>query len=77
MFAVLALIFIFLATFVRAEPNPNDPGPGDVLIQGKPCMIGWDADPTGVWKTMDIDLMTGDNFNMVVLMSTSGLLSSC
>ncbi|KIJ65480.1 hypothetical protein HYDPIDRAFT_67024, partial [Hydnomerulius pinastri MD-312] len=46
---------------------PNNPGPGDVFIEGQACAIGWDADTTGLWKNMSIELMTGDNFNMVYL----------
>ncbi|KIK84663.1 hypothetical protein PAXRUDRAFT_152858 [Paxillus rubicundulus Ve08.2h10] len=51
----------------RADPNPTNPGPGDVFIQGQPCTIAWDADSTGLWRNMTIELMTGDNFNMVDL----------
>ncbi|KAI9567102.1 hypothetical protein HD554DRAFT_2205676 [Boletus coccyginus] len=70
MFAAVTPILTLLAAaaiYVRADPNPNNPGPGDVFVQGKPCTIGWDVDSTGVWKTMNIDLMTGDNFDMVFL----------
>ena len=67
---ILALLAV-VALHVRADPNPNNPGPGDVFIQGKPCTIGWDVDPTGVWKTMKIDLMTGNNYDMVLLTGTS------
>jgi len=55
------------ALLVRADPNPNSPGPGDVYNEGASCPIGWDADTTGTWKTMNIELMTGSNLGMVHL----------
>ncbi|KAG9313241.1 ribonuclease H2 non-catalytic subunit-domain-containing protein [Chiua virens] len=70
MFSLLTPLFTLVAAAavcVRADPNPNTPGPGDVFIQGQPCIVGWDVDPTGLWQSMNIDLMTGDNFNMVFL----------
>lgn len=72
MFAAVTPILILLAAiFVRADPNPTNPGPGDVFTEGGPCLIGWDVDTTGLWTTMSIELMTGDNINMVTLASTS------
>ncbi|KAF8448768.1 hypothetical protein L210DRAFT_3756645 [Boletus edulis BED1] len=74
MFAAFTPVLTFLAAaaiYVRADPNPNNPGPGDVFIQGQACPVGWDVDTTGLWKTMNIDLMTGDNFNMVLLTSVA------
>jgi hypothetical protein len=56
---------------VHADPNPSEPGPGDVFNQGANCPIAWDADTSGAWKEMYIELMTGDNFNMVHLTSES------
>ncbi|KAF9224124.1 hypothetical protein BS17DRAFT_780507 [Gyrodon lividus] len=69
MFAVAPLFTVLTAAalYVRADPNPTNPGPGDVFIQGQTCTITWDADTTGLWKNMSIELMTGDNFNMVYL----------
>lgn len=60
-----------MLTFVssRADPNPNAPGPGAVFNAGSQCTLGWDVDPTGTWKKMNIQLMTGDNYNMVALTS--------
>lgn len=81
MFATpLLTLLAFSAAAVRADPNPINPGPGDVFIEGQSCAVGWDADTTGLWKNMSIELMTGDNFNMVYLTSSlefhflSGLL---
>lgn len=74
MFAAVAPILTLIvaaAILVRADPNPSSPGPGDVFIEGQPCTITWDIDHTGAWKTMNIELMTGDNFDMVSLARAS------
>lgn len=60
-----------LALVVFADPNPTSPDPGHIDDEGGTCAIGWTPDPTGLWKTMNIELMTGDNFNMVHLTSSS------
>lgn len=52
------------AAFVRADPNPTEPGPGDVFNEGSNCRIVWEPDTTGVWKVMNIELMSGSNFQM-------------
>lgn len=69
MFAALALAVLVstAALFVHADPDPTNPGPGDVFIEGQACTMTWTPDTTGVWKTMIIQLKTGDNFNMVNL----------
>ncbi|KAG6335997.1 hypothetical protein ID866_3092 [Astraeus odoratus] len=54
---------------VRADPTPTAPGPGDIFFEGQTCSTAWDVDPTGLWTTMHIELMTGDNYNMVHLAS--------
>ncbi|KAH9951116.1 hypothetical protein B0H21DRAFT_705791 [Amylocystis lapponica] len=64
-FAIAALAA--RAALVYADPTPSEPSPGAVFNEGSNCNIGWDADTTGVWKTMNIELMTGDNYNMVYL----------
>ncbi|KDQ61813.1 hypothetical protein JAAARDRAFT_55139 [Jaapia argillacea MUCL 33604] len=63
--ALLASSSLLLA--VRADPTPTAPGPGDSFNEGQQCSITWTPDTTGTWKTMSIELMTGDNFNMVHL----------
>ncbi|KAI9440836.1 hypothetical protein H4582DRAFT_1811769 [Lactarius indigo] len=50
-----------------ADPTPLGPGPGDIFNEGSTCHITWTPDASGVWKTLNIELMTGDNFNMVHL----------
>lgn len=42
-------------------------GPGDSYKEGGNCLIQWDADTTGKWTDMQIELKTGDNYNMVPL----------
>lgn len=71
MFAALALTILAssAALFAHADPDPNNPGPGDVFIEGQACSMSWNPDTTGVWKTMIIQLKTGDNFDMVNLTS--------
>ncbi|EIN06229.1 hypothetical protein PUNSTDRAFT_54488 [Punctularia strigosozonata HHB-11173 SS5] len=69
MFSRIAVATFFASALLaaRADPNPSEPGPGDVFNQGASCPIAWDADASGTWKEMYIELMTGDNFNMVHL----------
>ncbi|KAI0332741.1 hypothetical protein GY45DRAFT_1360094 [Cubamyces sp. BRFM 1775] len=47
--------------------TPTAPGPNDVFNEGANCTFSWTPDPSGVWKQTDVELMTGDNFNMVFL----------
>ncbi|KAI6149683.1 hypothetical protein BKA82DRAFT_4132017 [Pisolithus tinctorius] len=56
-------------TLIQADPTPIAPGPGDVFIESQSCSIAWSADPSGMWTTMNIYLMTGDNYNMIKLAS--------
>lgn len=69
MLAALALTILAssAAIFVHADPDPTNPGPGDVFIEGQACSISWNPDTTGAWKTMIIQLKTGNNFDMVNL----------
>ena len=67
MFAILATILA--ASLVRADVVPTGPAPGDIFNEGTTCNIAWTADTTGAWKTTNIELMTGDNLNMVHLTS--------
>lgn len=52
------------AALVRADPNPSEPGPGDIFNEGATCHISWEPDTSGVWKVMNIELMSGSNLNM-------------
>jgi hypothetical protein len=69
-FALSALLVSIFAPAIRADPTPLTPGPGDVFNQGEQCTFSWTPDPTGTWKVMNVQLMTGDNFAMVHLTST-------
>ena len=77
MFASFALTAILASASllrVRADVTPSDPGPGVVYKVGGKCHIGWigDKDSPTAWKNMAIQLMTGDNFNMIHLTSEFG-----
>ncbi|OJT03285.1 hypothetical protein TRAPUB_6063 [Trametes pubescens] len=61
------------AAFVHADPTPSAPGPGDVFREGGQCTFAWDVDTTGTWKEMNVELMTGDNWNMVHLTTVATL----
>ncbi|CAE6499379.1 unnamed protein product [Rhizoctonia solani] len=52
---------------VVAAPNPTEPSGTSVFNVGQQCTIKWDPDTTSTWKNMNIQLMTGDNFNMIHL----------
>ncbi|KAH8110765.1 hypothetical protein DFH11DRAFT_1690629 [Phellopilus nigrolimitatus] len=52
---------------VLAEPVPTTPAPGAIYNEGADCPIAWTADSTGTWTTMNIELMTGSNADMVHL----------
>ncbi|KAI0923652.1 hypothetical protein AcV5_009133 [Taiwanofungus camphoratus] len=63
---VLAALLARLA-LVHADPTPTTPGPGDVYKEGSNCDVAWNVDSSGIWKTMNIELMTGSNTQMVYL----------
>jgi len=69
MFATLAFTTLLAssALFARAAVNPLSPSPGDVFNEGSTCHIAWAVDTTGDWKTLNIELMTGDNIDMIHL----------
>jgi hypothetical protein len=64
-------VLLSFALTALADVTPTSPSPGQVFQQGSSCTIGWDPDLTGTWKTLIIQLMTGDNLNMVPLTSPS------
>ncbi|KAF9266117.1 hypothetical protein L218DRAFT_858687 [Marasmius fiardii PR-910] len=66
--SVFSLILATLAAVaVRADVTPNEPGPGSVFRQGQKCRTAWTGDKDVKWANMAIQLMTGDNFQMVHL----------
>ncbi|KAI1790274.1 hypothetical protein LXA43DRAFT_973772 [Ganoderma leucocontextum] len=74
MFAYASLAALIAgAAFVHAEPVPTAPGPGDIFKEGGQCSFTWDADTSGVWKTMNVQLMTGSNTQMVHITTVASL----
>ena len=71
MFAFVALLAFAAPFFVRAIVSPLEPAPGDIEYQGSQCVVSWTGDPnsTTLWKGMAIELMTGNNLQMVHLTS--------
>ncbi|TFK69086.1 hypothetical protein BDN72DRAFT_626035 [Pluteus cervinus] len=69
MISSIALLTLLAgAALVHADVVPDTPGPGDVFKEGSTCKVTWDADTdkgSSTWKDMSIQLMSGDNFNMV------------
>ncbi|KAI0692503.1 hypothetical protein BC835DRAFT_1277633 [Cytidiella melzeri] len=63
---LLATLLATMAT-VNADPVPTVPGPNDVYNEGSNCDIEWTADTSGLWTTMNIELMTGSNLAMTHL----------
>ncbi|KAG8746076.1 hypothetical protein FRC10_006179 [Ceratobasidium sp. 414] len=62
--AVTGIVAV-VAGMVGASPNPTEPSSASVFNIGQACSIKWDPDTTGTWKQMNIQLMTGDNWNMI------------
>jgi len=60
-------VLLARVALVHANPSPLTPAPGDVFNEGADCHIDWTADPTGLWTTMNIELMCGDNIEMVYM----------
>jgi len=65
--ALSALLASALVSLTSADPVPLTPGPGDIFREGADCTFTWTPDPTGLWKVMNVELMTGSNFAMVHL----------
>lgn len=74
MFAYASLAaLIASAALVHAEVVPTAPGPGDIFKEGGQCSFTWDADTSGVWKTMNVELMSGSNTGMVHITTVTSL----
>ena len=69
MLSFIAFTSLFLSVF--ADPTPTVPAPGAVYNEGSNCVVQWNADTSGssTWKNMKLQLMTGDNLNMIPLTS--------
>ncbi|KAF8815428.1 hypothetical protein BYT27DRAFT_7333955 [Phlegmacium glaucopus] len=65
----VALLVFAAPLLARADVNPTEPAPGTVFNDGTTCSTAWNGDTnsTTIWKNMAIELMTGDNFNMIHL----------
>ncbi|KZT20981.1 hypothetical protein NEOLEDRAFT_1140011 [Neolentinus lepideus HHB14362 ss-1] len=74
MFSVFALTALLASSLVaHADPVPSEPGPNSVYNEGSTCHIAWTPDTSGTWTQMAIELMTGDNWNMVHLTTVTTL----
>jgi hypothetical protein len=63
------LALVSAIAYVRAASGPLPDTPtGGQQVGGK-CTIQWAADPSGIWKTMYIELMAGPNVPMQHLTS--------
>jgi len=62
-----AFILSLASAVFAADIIPTVPDPGHVYNEGSTCEIGWTPDPSGQWKTMNIQLMTGSNVQMIPL----------
>lgn len=71
MLASLFFATVLAAVAVRADPDPSEPGPGAVYNEGSTCFVSWDPDTSGTWTTMNIELMCGDNADMIYMTSGS------
>lgn len=65
--SAFSTLFLSIALVALADVTPTDPSPGQVFQAGAACAIAWNPDTTGTWKTLNIELMTGDNNNMIHL----------
>lgn len=70
----LTAFVLSMGLAVLADPTPSTPSPGQVFQEGGNCDIAWTPDASGLWKTMNIQLMTGDNLQMVPLTSSSAVV---
>lgn len=68
------LFFALFATLSFGSLTPTSPGPGNSFNAGSSCPILWEADTTGSWTNVTIDLMSGSNNNMSLVTNVvSGL----
>ncbi|KAF8336217.1 hypothetical protein F5887DRAFT_850649, partial [Amanita rubescens] len=67
---LIAILAILPASLiVVADVTPTVPAPGYAANAGSNCAIGWvgDTSSSTTWKNMSIQLMTGDNYDMIPL----------
>ncbi|RSH95648.1 hypothetical protein EHS25_000740 [Saitozyma podzolica] len=63
----LAASLLPLLGLASAIVTPTSPDATTVVKQGDQITALWTADPTGTWKNVGIQLMTGDNLDMIAL----------
>jgi hypothetical protein len=68
---LIAILAILPASLIVADVAPTVPAPGYVANAGSNCAIGWAGDTSSstTWQNMSIQLMTGDNYDMIALTS--------
>lgn len=54
----------FLTALAAVAHAQIEPGVGTTFKAGSDCTVEWKVDPTGQWKTMHIQLMSGNNLDM-------------
>ncbi|KAF9222017.1 hypothetical protein BS17DRAFT_685433, partial [Gyrodon lividus] len=58
----------------KSAITPLSPGPGDIYTAGRSCSSKWKIDPTGTWRNVTLELMSGSNYNMSLVMRVVGAL---
>ncbi|KAL5531297.1 hypothetical protein ACEPAG_4174 [Sanghuangporus baumii] len=69
----LFLAIVLPALAVLAQIGPLEPAPGNVYNTGSDCEVVWATDTTGQWTTMNIELMTGSNSEMIHLTTVASV----
>lgn len=77
---MLALKLATLAALIApvlAEIVPTSPSGNTVVQVGQTIDALWTADTTGQWTDVEIQLMTGDNFNVGLRLACASLALTC
>jgi hypothetical protein len=65
MFTAPLIVLAAMASSSLAIFTPTEPDSTSVFREGGDCEIKWVPDTTGTWTKTNIELKSGDNFNMV------------
>jgi hypothetical protein len=68
----LAASLLPLLGLASAIVTPTSPDATTVVKQGDQITALWTADPTGTWKNVEIQLMTGDNLDVSEAATATG-----
>lgn len=68
----LACAALALAALGQAAITPTSPDGSTVVRAGSTLTALWTADSTGMWNDTQIQLMTGDNFQVGLVVFASG-----